>query len=1727
MTAALASNAIKAVTTVALSFLLVQSVRANLPGGGNGTGPAVTLSFNTNASPPTVTLANGMVTVVIDTYSSQILELNYNGNQLTGGGTSSTSAINWQGQGPTGVQEGANGVLSVIVNPATNNGAFAEICIANLYANQGTTNVYAADAYYYFAMFRGSPGIYVTEDMERSTNTGSAFVAGGADIPSLTTELWGGFNWLGQDNGRFLLRETPADGNAAIAGINNAPKEVTLLSQGLLAGQFECKYDFAGDLNSLHFAGWCSTGLSTNIGLLLIHPSREYFSSGPKHPEIVGQIDMINCTFKSVHFGFGSDLNFTNGETWSRVCGPLFFYCNQVAPGTANPQIHLYADADAQAAAEGGAWPYTWFTADTNYAQPSGRGTVTGRLAINDSGNPNAAAAGMWVGLLQQPPSSLNPPTTDFQFFAKNLQFWTQTDANGNFAIPNVYAGTNYTLLAFGPGAIGLYQSQSFGSPAPPVTLYLPSAPFAVTVTGGQTNNLGTVTWAPSRVGATVWEMGVPDRDTTEFRHGLDYWHGDLGDATNFPVNWAQWQDYNLDFPAGVNFTVGQSRWSVDWDYAQPTSLDPATGNLNPTTQNIFFNLPSAPAGNAAASIYFAVVGDYSGPVEITVNGTLLNNTGFFPYYADSDPMIRMESHGVFCDYRLNFAGNLLHAGPNEIQLNMRKGGYFSDSILYDYIRLELAGYVPPAPAGLTAIAGNGVVVLNWPASAGATSYTVSRATTPGGGYTAMATNVIGPIVGSDVPDATWTDNSVVNGTTYYYVVAAVNPNGRSTNSVPATATPSAATPPAPAAPAGLTVTPGNLSATLNWNAAPGAATYILQRTVITGGANAGDPGAETAMLPNGSAPTTIVNSFITTTNFTDTGLANNVTYAYAVSAANANGQSAASATVSAATSPGFPTPPAGLAATVSSNQVSLSWPPVAAAENYVLRRATSAAGPYAAIDDPAWLSLYTDAGLAYNTTYYYAVAAANLAGISSNSAPVAVTTPPAPPATLSAIPGNAQAFLSWSGAAGATNYLVQRATTTGGPYATIGSTTNTSYLDPTVANGTTYYYVVYDVGPNGTSPLSPEAAVTPSATPQMIKADTTTMDTAADWSGVTPALGEVGLFNNIISAVNEAALTLGGNVALGGLIFTNNLNGPVIVAAGGTLTLGGAGINLGRANQSVTFNNALTLAASQVWNVTNNQSLTVNGAFTSASNTVIQTGGGILYLGATVNDTGANIQMNSGTVQANASSSIMISLNGGTFNINVFAANPINVMSGGTEQNVGGNRTWAGNLTGSGPLTVIASSTHTWSGNNAAYTGTLTLQGGGALRLNSLTAVSAATAYNFNGGTMNANASGLFLLGSLSGSGTINTAAGENFSLGSLGVATTFAGVLAGAGYIQKDGGGTLALTAANNYTGGTTINSGVLQIGGGGTTGTLGPGNVTDNATLAFDRADAIDDTGFGLISGPGVLVKQGGGRLALTKTQAYSGATLVAAGTLALTNSGAIASSSSINISAGALLDVSGTTAGSMTLASGRMISGLGSVKGNFTVGSGATLSPGTNGSGTLTFSNSLTLAAGSTSIFTISTAPLTNSVANLTGALTSGGTLIVTNLGVTALTNGSHFKLFNAASYSGAFASVLLPPLPAGLGWNTSLLNTNGILSVVVLGRPLIASVALGGAGFTFTGTGGVANANFDLLGATNLATPVTNWMRLLSGQFDASGNFNFNVTNPAGANAQMFYLLQSP
>ena len=87
----------------------------------------------------------------------------------------------------------------------------------------------------------------------------------------------------------------------------------------------------------------------------------------------------------------------------------------------------------------------------------------------------------------------------------------------------------------------------------------------------------------------------------------------------------------------------------------------------------------------------------------------------------------------------------------------------------------------PAAPAALLAAPGDKAVPLRWQPSFGATSYTVKRATTSGGPYSTVA---------SGITASSYTDTTVTNGTTYYYVVTATNSAGTSGNSPEDSATP-------------------------------------------------------------------------------------------------------------------------------------------------------------------------------------------------------------------------------------------------------------------------------------------------------------------------------------------------------------------------------------------------------------------------------------------------------------------------------------------------------------------------------------------------------------------------------------------------------------------------------------------------------------------------------------------------------------------------------------------------------------------------------------------------------------------------------------------------------------------------------------------------------------------------------------------------------------------------
>jgi hypothetical protein len=135
----------------------------------------------------------------------------------------------------------------------------------------------------------------------------------------------------------------------------------------------------------------------------------------------------------------------------------------------------------------------------------------------------------------------------------------------------------------------------------------------------------------------------------------------------------------------------------------------------------------------------------------------------------------------------------------------------------------------PPAPASLTATAGNAQVTLNWGAAAGADSYNVYRATTTGGPYNSP--------IASGLTSTTYNDTTVSNGTTYYYVVRAVNPAGESANSPEASATPNAC--------AGVNIS-------LSPNSLPSGAVGVSYSQMITA---TGGAGSYTFSLTSGSLP--------------------------------------------------------------------------------------------------------------------------------------------------------------------------------------------------------------------------------------------------------------------------------------------------------------------------------------------------------------------------------------------------------------------------------------------------------------------------------------------------------------------------------------------------------------------------------------------------------------------------------------------------------------------------------------------------------------------------------------------------------------------------------------------------------------------------------------------------------------------------------------------------------
>ena len=352
---------------------------------------------------------------------------------------------------------------------------------------------------------------------------------------------------------------------------------------------------------------------------------------------------------------------------------------------------------------------------------------------------------------------------------------------------------------------------------------------------------------------------------------------------------------------------------------------------------------------------------------------------------------------------------------------------------------------IPGAPTLDAADAGDGSVRLSWtaPASDGGSalvSYRIYRATTSGNETLLAALGT----------ETTYTDMAAANGTTYFYVVSAVNGVGEGLPSSERSATPRAPAT-APAAPALTSAAPGNGSVTLSWTPASSGGSSVTGYRVYRGTTSGGE---------------TLVASLADQTTFADSAVENGTTYYYVVSALNAVGEGATSNEL-AATPATTPSPPS-LVSAVPGNSVTLNWttpaPGGSAITGYKIYRGTVSGGEtFLASVGP--VTTYTDESTTYGTTYYFRVSAVNALGEGNLSNELAATpvapdvTPPSKPLSLQALlAGTSQLALNWAAATddvGVTGYRVYR------DRALVATVSTAHYLDSGLAARSSHSYQV------------------------------------------------------------------------------------------------------------------------------------------------------------------------------------------------------------------------------------------------------------------------------------------------------------------------------------------------------------------------------------------------------------------------------------------------------------------------------------------------------------------------------------------------------------------------------------------------------------------------------------------------------------------------------------------
>jgi autotransporter-associated beta strand protein len=200
-------------------------------------------------------------------------------------------------------------------------------------------------------------------------------------------------------------------------------------------------------------------------------------------------------------------------------------------------------------------------------------------------------------------------------------------------------------------------------------------------------------------------------------------------------------------------------------------------------------------------------------------------------------------------------------------------------------------------------------------------------------------------------------------------------------------------------------------------------------------------------------------------------------------------------------------------------------------------------------------------------------------------------------------------------------------------------------------------------------------------------------------------------------------------------------------------------------------------------------------------------------------------------------------------------------------------------------------------------------------------------------------------------------------------------------------------------------------------GTAGVITNSSATP-ATLSIRARDTATTRTFaGTIDGNiSIDFENGGagsGRInVLSGINTYTGATTNGYGTLTLSGDGSIGNSSLINLLNNTTLDAASRNDGTLTLNSGQTLMGNGNINGNLVTLAGSTVSPGA-AVGTLRVTNNITLGGKLAFELNRTASPNHDQLLSVSGTITFGGTLTVTNLGAALQVNDT-FQLFSVAA-----------------------------------------------------------------------------------------------------------------